>query len=335
MTKIKIIFAFFGMTIFSMATPVLAESFFEQKAVTITVGLGVGGSYDLYSRLLARHMGAYIPGNPNFIVQNRPGAGGMLAFNQAARGPKDGTLITAVSQGLLLQEVIGAPGLDASLGNFNWIGNFTQENNVTVTWHTSSIKTISDAKLREVPLAASGAGSTSAQIAELYNNLLGTKFRAIMGYESGAQQTLAMERGEMEGRATNTWSSYKASFPDARSRLNVLVQIGLRREQELSDVPLLTELVKDENEKTMVAQLVSECLAIARPFAAPPGTPEDRVAILRLAFEQASRDPNLIEEASKLRLDLSPMSGADVEKMIKGAIGSDPEIKKIVARLFK
>jgi tripartite-type tricarboxylate transporter receptor subunit TctC len=335
MKKMNTFFGVIGMMTLAFVAPVHADNFFDQKTITITVGLGAGGSYDLYSRLLARYMGAYIPGKPSFIVQNRPGAGGMLAFNQAARGPKDGTLITAVSQGLLLQEVIGAPGLDASLGSFKWIGNFTQENNVTVTWHTSSIKTISDAKLREVPLAASGAGSTSAQIAELYNNLLGTKFRAIMGYESGAQQTLAMERGEMEGRATNTWSSYKASFPDARSRLNVLVQIGLRREQELSDIPLLTELVKDDKEKVMVAQLVSECLAVARPFAAPPGTPEDRVEILRHAFDLASRDPQLIGEASRLRLDLSPMNGSDVEKVINGAIGSAPETKKTVAILFK
>jgi len=315
--------------------PAVASDFYSQKTITITVGLGAGGSYDLYSRMLARHMGLHIPGAPNFVVQNRPGAGGMLAYNQASRGPKDGTLITSVSQGLLLQEVIGLAGLEASLGSFNWIGNFTQENNVTVTWHTSSVKTINDAKWREIPLAASGAGSTSAQLAGLYNNLLGTRFKAVMGYESGAQQTLAMERGEMEGRATNTWSSYKASFPDPRSKLNVLVQIGLRREADLPDIPLLSDLVKGDADKEKVARLVSESLAVARPFAAPPGVPEDRVAILRLGFEGALADPALIAEAAKLRLDLSPMTGSEVQAIIKNALGTDQQTKDLVAKLFR
>lgn len=318
-----------------VSAPAVANDFFAQKTITITVGLGAGGSYDLYSRMLARHMGAHIPGAPSFIVQNRPGAGGMLAYNQASRGPRDGTLITSVSQGLLLQEVIGLPGLEASLGSFNWIGNFTQENNVTATWHTSSVKTINDAKVREVPLAASGAGSTSAQLAGLYNNLLGTKFKAVMGYESGAQQTLAMERGEMEGRATNTWSSYKASFPDPKSKLNVLVQIGLRREADLPDVPLLSDLVKGDADKEKVARLVSESLAVARPFAAPPGVPEDRVVILRRGFEAAVADPALVAEAAKLRLDLSTMTGEEVQSIIRSSLGTDQKTKDLVAKLFR
>ena len=312
-----------------------AEDFYAQKTITITVGLGAGGSYDLYSRMLARHMGKHIPGRPSFTVQNRPGAGGMLAFNQAGRGPRDGTLITAVSQGLLLQEIIGKPGLEFSLGSFNWIGNFTQENNVTVTWHTSPIKKIEDASKREVPLAASGAGSTSAQLPALYNNLLGTQFKAVMGYQSGAQQTLAMERGEMEGRATNTWSSYKASFPDARARLNVLVQIGLRREPDLPDVPLLTELVKDDKNKALVAQLVSQSLAVARPFAAPPEVPNDRVLILRKGFEGALADPELVVEATKLRLNLSPMTGEEVQRIIRSALDTPDSTKEAVVKLFR
>jgi tripartite-type tricarboxylate transporter receptor subunit TctC len=332
-TKKAILIASAGALI--AGTPAAASDFYSQKTITITVGLGAGGSYDLYSRMLARHMGAHIPGNPNFVVQNRPGAGGMLAYNQASRGPRDGTLITSVSQGLLLQEVIGLPGLEASLGSFNWIGNFTQENNVTVTWHTSPVKTIHDARSREVPLAASGAGSTSAQLAGLYNNLLGTRFKAVMGYESGAQQTLAMERGEMEGRATNTWSSYKASFPDPKSKLNVLVQIGLRREADLPEVPLLSDLVKGDPDKEKVARLVSESLAVARPFAAPPGVPEDRVTILRRGFEGALADPALIAEAAKLRLDLSPMTGSEVQSIIKSALGTEQKTKDLVAKLFR
>ncbi len=327
--------AFAGASCLLAAGGAAADDFFTQKTITITLGLGAGGSYDLYSRMLARHMGKHIPGNPAFVVQNRPGAGGMLAYNQAGRGPRDGTLITAVSQGLLLHEVVGQPGLEFSLGSFNWIGNFTQENNVTATWHTSAIKTIADAKTREVPLAASGAGSTSAQLASLYNNLLGTKFKAVMGYESGAQQTLAMERGEMEGRATNTWSSYKASFAEPRSRLNVLVQIGLRPELDLPDVPLLIELIKDNPEKLAVARLVSESLAVARPFAAPPEVPQARVDLLRRGFEGAVSDPALVAEAAKLRLELSPMTGREVETIVRSALATNPAARETVSKLFR
>ena len=141
----------------------------------------------------------------------------------------------------------------------------------------------------------------------------------------------------MEGRATNTWSSYKASFPDPRSKLNVLVQIGLRREADLPDIPLLSDLVKGDadKEKEKVARLVSESLAVARPFSAPPGVPEDRVAILRLGFEGALADPALIAEAAKLRLDLSPMTGSEVQAIIKNALGTDQQTKDLVAKLFR
>lgn len=313
-----------------------AQDSYAGKTITITVGLEAGGSYDAYARLLGRHLGKHLSGNPSFIVQNRPGGGGMLAFNQAGRtGAKDGTLMTAVSQGLLLQEVVGLPGLEFSLGDFNWLGNFTQENNVTVTWHTSPIKTIADARAREVPLAASGAGSTSAQLANVYNNLLGTKFKAVMGYASGAQQSLAMERGEAEGRATNTWSSYKATFPDPKAKLNILVQIGLRKEPDLPDVPLLTELVKGEKPKELVALLISQSLAVARPFAVPPGVPADRVNQLRTGFDAALRDAALIAEAEKMKLDLSPMTGVEVQDVIRDVLATPNEAKRVVAELFK
>jgi len=166
------------------------SNFFEGKTITITVGFGAGGGYDAYARLLAQFMNKYIPGNPSIIVSNRPGAGGLVAYNQAARtAPKDGTLIHLTSQGLLLTEVTGGPGLQASLTEFQWLGNITQSNNVTATWFTSPIKSMDDAKAREVTLSSSGGGSTSSQMALLYNHLLGTRFKPIMGYEAAGLKT--------------------------------------------------------------------------------------------------------------------------------------------------
>jgi tripartite-type tricarboxylate transporter receptor subunit TctC len=312
------------------------QSFYAGKTITITVGFGTGGSYDLYSRLLCRHLGKHIPGNPDCIVVNRPGAGGMLAFNQAGKiGPQDGTLVTTVSHGLLLQEVVDIPGLQASLRTYNWIGNFSQSNNVTATWHTSPVKSMDDAKRREVTVAASGAGSTSSQMATVYNNLLGTKFKAIMGYEGGAQENLAMQRGETDGRATNTWSSYVASIAKPKENLNVLVQIGLRREADLPDVPLLTDLVTDDPKKHAIALLISQSLALARPVAAPPDTPADRVELLRRGFDAAMKDPALLAEASKSGLDISAMTGKEVQDIIAQVLTTPADIKDGVSAALR
>lgn len=313
------------------ALPIRAQEppFYAKKTVTITVGFGPAGSYDLYSRLLAPFLAKHIPGNPTVIVANRPGAGGMMAFVQAGtQGPKDGTLVTIVSQGLLMQELVGAAGIETSLADYRWVGNITQDNNVTATWGTSPIKSMADATKREVILAASGAGSTSTQMPLVYNYLLGTKFKAIMGYEGGAAANLAMERGETEGRATNTWSSYRASYGEPRPKLNVLVQIGLRRDPELPDVPLLTELVKDDARKHAIALLISQSLALARCFAAPPGVAPDRVDILRRAFDASVKDTDLLAQAKKQGLDIGPMPGEEVQRIITQVLKTPPDLRE-------
>lgn len=306
-----------------------AQSFFEGKTITITVGFGAGGGYDSYARLLAQFMNKYIPGAPTIIVSNRPGAGGLVAYNQAARtAPKDGTLIHLISQGLLLTEVTGGPGLQASLTEFQWLGNITQSNNVTATWVTSSIRSMDDAKTREVTLSSSGGGSTSSQMALLYNHLLGTRFKPIMGYEGSGAENIAMERGETEGRATNTWSSYRSLYADPKSKLHILVQIGIHRDPDLPDVPLLTDLFKQDTHQYAVARLVSQALALAKCFGLPPGTPPDRVAILRKAFDQAVKDPDLLAQAARQNLEISPLNGEEVETVIKQVLAAPADIKR-------
>lgn len=308
---------------------VQAQNFFEGKTITITIGFAPGGAYDSYTRLLAQFLPKHIPGNPIVIVANRPGAGGLTAFNQTAKtAPKDGTLIHIASQGLLLKEISDPEGMLASMADLHWLGNITQSNNVMATWHTSSIKSIEDARKREVTLASSGAGSTSAQMPLVYNNLLGTQFKPIMGYEGGAAANLAMERGETEGRATNTWSGYRSYYPDAKAKLNVLVQIGLRRDPDIADVPLLTDLVKNDPRKHAVALVISQTLALARCFAVPPGTPAERVEILRRAFEASVKDPDLLAQAAKQELEISPMTGQEVEAVIKQVLGTPADIRQ-------
>ena len=294
------------------------DMFYAGKTITISTHGGIAGSYDIYARLLAAHIGKHIPGNPSAIVINQPGAGGLTAYNYAAKAaPQDGTFFTLVSQGLPIVEALGGHGLQVSLKDMQWIGNFTQSNTVTVTWSASPVTTIDQAKGRDVVVGSSGAGSISSQIPVAYNHLLGTRFKPIYGYEGGAQMNVAMQRGELDGRATNTWASYKNELPeDVWKKLHVLVQIGLRREPELSNVPLLTDLVRDDPQKEAIANFLSLALATGRPVAAPPGVPRERVDMLRKAFDETVADPEFLQASREARLEVDPMDGAGVQKIV-------------------
>lgn len=294
------------------------DMFYAGKTITISTHGGIAGSYDIYARLLAAHIGKHLPGNPSVIVINQPGAGGLTAYNFAAKvAPRDGTFFTLVSQGLPIVEALGSNGLQVSLKDMQWLGNFTQSNTVTISWYASAVKTLDQAKEREVVVGSSGAGSISAQIPIAYNHLLGTRFKVIYGYEGGAQMNVAMERGELDGRATNTWASYKNELPnDVLKRLNILIQIGLKKEAELPAVPLLTDLVRADPQKEAIANFLSLALATGRPVAAPPGVPADRVALLRKAFDETVADPDFLKASQEARLEVDPMNGENVQKII-------------------
>jgi tripartite-type tricarboxylate transporter receptor subunit TctC len=312
-----------------LANEARAQDFYAGKTISLSTHSTAGAGYDTYLRLLSRHMGKYIPGRPGFVVINQPGAGGLTAVNFAARAaPQDGTFLTIVSQGLLVIEATGGKGLQTSLGSFKWLGNLSQSNNVTVTWVTSNVRTLQDAKTREVTLGATGAGSATVVGPTLYNSLLGTRFKIIQGYSGSGQIHLAMQRGELDGHGNSTWTSIKTTlnreFKDGK--LNVLIQMGLRKEAELPDVPLLSDLVQGDEKKTGVARFMSLAVAIARPFAAPPGVPDDRVAILRRAFDATMRDQDFLTEASKLNSDIDPMSGPDTQAAIAGILATPKSV---------
>src|SRR5947208_1459320 len=195
-------------------SPAAAADFYAGKTITISTYGAPGDSYDVYMRLLARHYGKHIPGNPRFTAINQTGAGGLVAMNHAAMvAPQDGTFLTVASQGLLIFEATGQQGLKTSSGDFNWLGSFTQSNNVTVTWHTSRAKTIQDAMAHEVVVGASGAAGGSVIGPAIYNAVLGTKFKVVYGYQGGAHIDLAMKRAEVERRGNTTWAGYKATIP--------------------------------------------------------------------------------------------------------------------------
>lgn len=320
------------------AAPAQAQGVsFAGKTITLMCHVPPGGGYDAYVRLLSRHMGQYLPGNPAMIVVNKPGAGGAVAANHAASiAPRDGTFMLLMQQSMLVDEPMGKSAIQTSLRDFNWIGNFSQSNNVVATWTTSQTKTIADAQKRETPVGASGPSSTAGQLPLFLNAIVGTRFKVVHGYEGGAAIDLAMQRGEVEGRGANTWAIYKSVNAEAvrEKKLNFLVQIGMRKEPDLPDVPLLTDLAKGDLMKELAARFVSLGLSIARPLTAPPGVPADVVQVLRRAFDKTMRDKAFLDEAARLGLEVDPMAGEDVQAGVNLILTTPPEVVEVLRKVM-
>ena len=310
------------------------EGFYKGKTVSFVIGYSPGGGYDAYARLVARFIGDHIPGKPQVVPRNMPGGSSRVAagyvFNVA---PKDGTVIATADQSLALAQAMGEK-LQFDVSKFTFIGNPSAENNTTVTWHTSPVKTIEDAKRVEIPMGATG-GSTSSQYPKAMNAVLGTRFKVITGYPGGNDINLAMERGEVAGRGSNSWASWKGTRPDwLRDRkINILVQIGLAKAPDLPDVPLLADLAANEEDRK-VLQLLSAPSGIGRPIFTTPGVPAERVKALRDAFDATVKDPRFVEEAQKSGLDLDPVSGEALQKIVEGIIATPKPIADRLASII-
>jgi tripartite-type tricarboxylate transporter receptor subunit TctC len=293
------------------------EEFYRGKKIDLIIGYSPGGTYDLYARLVARHLGNYIPGKPLIVPRNMPGAGSRAAatwvYNVA---PRDGTVLAAVDQSLSLQQAAGDKRMNFDVTRFIYIGNPASENNTTATWHASGIKTIEDAKLREVTMGATG-GSTSSQYPKAMNALLGTRFRIILGYPGGNDINLAMERGEVDGRGSNSWQSWKSTRAHwiAESKINILVQIGLKKVPDLPGVPLLMDLAANGDDHTLL-RLLSASTHIGRPIFTAPEVPAERVKALREAFDAMIRDPAFLEQARKEHFDIDAVPGEALQQLI-------------------
>ena len=310
-----------------------SQNFFAGRTITMSTHSEPGGGYEVYLRLLAAHMGKHIPGGPSFAIVNQPGDGGVAAVNYAANAaPQDGTFLTIVSQSVPVVAATGASGLAASLVRFKWIGNFTRANNVTVTWAASGVRTLQDAMAREAVMGATVAGTSSEMGPVLYNALLGTRFRVVTGYSGAAALNSAMRRGEIDGRANSTWASIKLTLGEdfSSGKVNVLIQMGLRKEAELADVPLLSELVAGDPNKAAIARFMSLSVSAARPLAAPPGVPDERVAMLRRAFDATMRDPQFLADARAQRSEIDPMSGEETQGVVTAFLATP---KPVIADL--
>ena len=290
------------------------DEFYRGKTVTLYVGFSAGeGAYNLYGRFLVRFLGQNIPGNPTVQISFMPGAGTRTAANYVANiAPQDGTAIALVDQALPLQQVLGEQ-MSFDTAKLNWIGNMVHSPNVLKTWTASGFTTIEAAKKADVPLGASGSGSS--QQAKLMNTLLGTRFKIIQGYPS-TEIDLALQRGEIAAR-TASWAATKATNQEwlRDKKITILVQFGVSGAAELAGVPLLMDLATSDDDRTLL-KLGSVSATIGKPLFTGPGVPAERVAALRTAFDTTLRDPAVLEEARKINMDLDPMTGQDLSGII-------------------
>ena len=314
--------------------------FYKGKQVSVVIGTSAGNDYDFRARLLARHMGRFIPGEPALVPRNMPGAGGINAANWLANvAPHDGTAIHLIMANMMGKQAIGVPGVKFDARKFSWIGNTTSTPNVTSSWHTSGVTRIEQVKERELIVGAP-AGTAGEVYGAVMNALAGTKFKVVTGYPGGNEVNLAMERGELQGRASNSWASWKSTRPHwvSEKKLIVLVQVALKRDPELKDIPTLIELVNNDLDKKLMAFLSAET-AVARALVAPPDVPADRLDALRRAFDKTVRDPQFLAEAAKTGMDLQPMSGEDAQPIAHGIVNTSPEVvehaRKVLGNLLR
>ena len=313
------------------------EAFFKGRQITFLIGAGAGGGYDAYYRTFARHVVHHIPGEPTIVPKNMPAASGLAAANTLyTAAERDGATIGAFPNNIPMDPLFGNPGARYDPRKLNWLGSIGKLENVCATWITSPVKTIAQAREREVVVAAAAATSNSAIMPKVLNALLGTRFKPIMGYDPGSGMTLALESGETEGVCGLSWSTIKAARPHwiKDNKLNVIVQLGLAKLPELPDVPAALDLVTDPVKKQVLG-LILVRQELGRPVAAPPGVPADRLEILRGAFEATMKDPQFLAEAAKLELEIEPLSAPEIDKLLADAFATPKAIVQEAAGLIE
>jgi tripartite-type tricarboxylate transporter receptor subunit TctC len=274
-------------------------------------------------------MGRHIPGQPTMVVNNMPGAGSVAAANYIyGVAAKDGTVFGTFSRGIPMEPLIGTANTRYEADKFSWIGSISNELSVCALSAKAPVKTFDEAQTKPFTLAGEASGSDPDTYAKLIRNLFGAKLKLVTGYPGGNDMTLAIERGEVDGRCGWSWGSIKATRPEWLSgpnKITVLIQLALERSPELPDVPSAYEKAADQRQRDIVKLIVSRQI-VARPFAAPPGIPEDRKQALRNAFEATMKDPEFLKEAKAMALEVEPVGGAEVDKLIAELYATPKEI---------
>jgi tripartite-type tricarboxylate transporter receptor subunit TctC len=302
--------------------------FYRGKTINLDIGSSVGGGYDIHGRLLARHIGKYIPGNPTVVPRNVEGAGGLrlanILYNSA---PRDGTLFGIVFRSVPFELLLGNKAAQYDATKFTWIGSTSNEVSICVAWHTSGVTSIEDLRNKELLVGSTGPNADTSIFAKVINGVLGTRMKIITGYPGGNEISLALERGELGGRCAWSWSAVKATRLAwvEQKQMHIFVQLPLSKHPDLPHVPLVIDLTRTDVERD-IAKLVFARQQFAWPFVAPPGVPKDRADALRAAFNATMQDKAYLADADKAKLEIMPVAGEDITRLISEVHATPAEI---------
>jgi tripartite-type tricarboxylate transporter receptor subunit TctC len=313
-----------------------AGAFYRGKTVNIVVGYAPGGGYDIYSRLLSRHLGQHIDGKPTIVVQNMPGAAGVVASNYVyVVAPKDGTMIAAVDQNIPMFQILGGKGAQYDITRVAWLGAMAASNGVALSWRASGVNSLDDVKQREVSIGTTGANDDAYVYARALNALVGTKFKIIQGYSGTSNVNVALENGEVQAMGRSSYYGFASQRPDwlRDKKVNILVQLGLEKQPELPDVPLFTDLTTNDEDRQL-ARLVSMPTSIGYSHWIAPQVPADRVAELRSAYAATLADPDLLAEAKQLGIEIRPKTAGQMEELVQQAVATPAEVRARAAKLL-
>jgi tripartite-type tricarboxylate transporter receptor subunit TctC len=306
--------------------PASAEDFYRGKTISFLIGHEPGGEYDTHARLVARYLPEHLPGAPAVVPQNMLGASGMRAtnflYNQA---PRDGTTIGMVAENILQNQAFGDAGIQYDAAKLNWIGSMTRTSEIMITWHTSGIKTVDDARNREVVVGTSTKLTLHYVMAQVMNEFLGTKIRVVTGYKGGSDMSLAVERGEVDARVV-AWSAIKTTKPEwvATKKINVIAQMGPTLD-ELGEVPNVEDLVKRREDREVI-EIFTSANRLGRPIATAPEVSKDRVDMLRAAFDATMADKRFLKDAEHAHIEVLPVKGVDMAAETKRVLATSPAL---------
>jgi tripartite-type tricarboxylate transporter receptor subunit TctC len=308
--------------------------FYKGRTVTLLIGVGVGGEYDLHARLVARYLGRHIPGSPTIVPQNMTGAGGLLMANYLFEvAARDGSYLGMLGNNFPAQQAVGTRGIKFDTAKFGWIGSISPTVETMATWKTTGVRTLEEARRTEVVAGATGRGAITYTLPAMLNELAGTKFKIVTGYQGGNAVNLAMERGEV-GARNNTWSSWKVTKRHwlENKDIHVLVQAGPRAPD--LDAPMIEEVLSNDNDRKVAALIVSGT-RLGRPLATPPNVPPERLAALRAAFLAVMRDPDFLREAQASSIEVDPVRGEDMHKVVDEVLATPAAEKERAKSLIE
>jgi tripartite-type tricarboxylate transporter receptor subunit TctC len=334
---LRFAFGIFGALLLVTTSVSATAQYFRGKTINMYIGFSVGGGYDIYGRLLARHIGKHIRGNPNIVPVNMPGGGGMkLSLFLRDVAPKDGTAFGIVDRGLLVSSFVNPQMASLDFSQLNWVGSITGENLLCVSWHTSAVKNTEDLLTKTFVAGGISRSDISYTSVSLLNKLFGAQIKFIPGYPGSNDLVLAMERGELQGRCAWSQTSLLTTRPTwlNEKKINVLLQYGTKRDPAFADVPTALEIARSEADRAVIRFLFAP-EEIARPIVAPPGLPPEQLRILRSAFDASMTDKALLEEAQKASLEVNPRTGDEVTSIIKELYKTPPSVVAKAAEILK